>query len=130
MKNTLCAIFFTLALFLPSLLPAQTTAIASRQPANQAKNVCPDTHLTLAFDRAPTLGTVGQIRIYDAANDQLVDTIDNGVPATSQNYIIGGANNFHLYPVLPNGNTAIIYPHHHVLDYHAACQGHTYLFPE
>jgi len=69
------------------------------------------------FDHAPTLGNAGRVRIYDAADNRLVDTIDSGLPATSQNYVIGGENNFHLYPILPSGNTAVIYPHHHVLDY-------------
>jgi len=120
MKDALLATFFTLALFQPGLLSAQSATsptIASRQPENQAKDVCPDTTLTITFAQAPTAGNAGQVRIYDAADHRLVDTIDAGVPATSQNYIIGGANNFHLYPILPNGNRAIIYPHHHVLDY-------------
>ncbi len=90
---------------------------AAQSPANQAKDVCPDTHLTLTFDTPFELGGSGQIRIYDAADDRLVDTIDTSIPADAQNYIIGGANNFHLYPVLPSGHDAIIYPHEHKLEY-------------
>jgi len=113
---------FIFVFFWPALLSAQPTtppppAVASRLPETQAKNICPDMHLSLTLDQKFTLGNSGQVRIYDAADNRLVDTIDTSVPATFQNYIIGGANNFHLYPILPSGNTAIIYPHHHVLDY-------------
>jgi pectin methylesterase-like acyl-CoA thioesterase len=47
-----------------------------RFPADGARNVNPDTHLVLTFPATPTLGTSGQIRIYDAENDRLVDTLD------------------------------------------------------
>ena len=50
-------------------------------PANQAVRVNPDTHLVLTFPSAPTLGKSGQIRIYDAAGHQLVDTLDLSIPA-------------------------------------------------
>lgn len=91
--------------------------VAAQTPAVGAKEVCPDTHLTLTFAASFALGYTGQIRIYDAANDQLVDTIDEATPPAAQNYTIGGAPNFHLYPILPSGKDAIIYPHEHKLDY-------------
>jgi pectinesterase len=50
-------------------------------PANHASRVNPDTHLVLTFASAPTIGKSGQIRIYDAANHHLVDTLDLGIPA-------------------------------------------------
>jgi pectin methylesterase-like acyl-CoA thioesterase len=50
-------------------------------PANQAARVNPDTHLVLTFPSLPTLGKSGQIRIYDAAGHQLVDTLDLSIPA-------------------------------------------------
>jgi pectin methylesterase-like acyl-CoA thioesterase len=50
-------------------------------PANGARQVNPDTHLTLRFDQPPVLGSSGLIRIYDAANGRLVDTLDLGIPA-------------------------------------------------
>ena len=40
-----------------------------------------DTHLVLTFFSAPTLGKSGQIRIYDAADQSLVDTLDLSIPA-------------------------------------------------
>jgi hypothetical protein len=51
-----------------------------RFPANAARDVNPDAHLLLTFSSAPTLGTSGQIRIYDAANNTLVDTLDLSIP--------------------------------------------------
>ncbi len=50
-------------------------------PANHAVRVNPDTHLVLNFSSAPTLGKSGQIRIYDAADHRLVDTLDLSIPA-------------------------------------------------
>lgn len=52
----------------------------SRFPADKAKQVNPDTHLVLTFPSEPTLGKSGQIRIYDAANDRLVDVLDMNIP--------------------------------------------------
>ena len=51
-----------------------------RFPANGARGVNPDTHLVLTFATAPTLGSSGRIRIYDAADDTLVDTLDLSIP--------------------------------------------------
>jgi pectinesterase len=45
-------------------------------PANNAVNVNPDTHLELTFESAPALGNSGKIRIYDAADNRLVDMLD------------------------------------------------------
>jgi hypothetical protein len=53
----------------------------TRFPANHAVRVNPDTHLVLTFSSAPTLGTSGQIRIYDAGEHHLVDTLDLSIPA-------------------------------------------------
>jgi pectinesterase len=50
-------------------------------PANRAKGVNPDTHLVLTFFSAPTLGKSGQVRVYDAADHSLVDTLDLSIPA-------------------------------------------------
>jgi pectinesterase len=50
-------------------------------PANHAVGVNPDTHLVLTFATPPTLGKSGQIRIYDAADHSLVDTLDLSIPA-------------------------------------------------
>jgi pectinesterase len=50
-------------------------------PANRAAGVNPDTHLVVQFSSAPTIGTSGQVRIYDAAGHRLVDTLDMSIPA-------------------------------------------------
>jgi len=52
----------------------------TRFPADAARDVSPDTHLVLTFPTTPTLGTSGQIRIYDAADNRLVDTLDLSIP--------------------------------------------------
>ena len=52
-----------------------------RFPADRSVGVNPDTHLVLTFPSVPTLGKAGQIRIYDAADDKLVDTLDLSIPA-------------------------------------------------
>jgi pectinesterase len=83
--------FRTLAFF--SLLPVLTVALPSvlqpasaesdvvlRFPATGAVNVNPDTHLELTFQSPPVLGNSGKIRIFDAADDRLVDTLDLSIP--------------------------------------------------
>jgi hypothetical protein len=50
-------------------------------PSRGARDVNPDTHLVLRFSAAPSVGKAGQVRIYDAADDRLVDTLDLSVPA-------------------------------------------------
>lgn len=49
-------------------------------PENNAKDVNPDTHLVLTFHSTPILGNSGKIRIYDAANNRLVDSLDLSIP--------------------------------------------------
>lgn len=64
--------------FFSAIGAAQTVSLS---PANHAARVNPDTHLTLTFASAPTLGGSGQIRIYDARGHRLVDTLDMSIPA-------------------------------------------------
>lgn len=49
-------------------------------PADGATGVNPDTHLVITFSSAPVLGNAGRIRIYDAGDDTLVDTLDLAIP--------------------------------------------------
>ncbi|MGV7208574.1 pectinesterase family protein [Oxalobacteraceae bacterium A2-2] len=72
----LAALSLLAALAGPGVARAQTYA-----PARQAHGVNPDTHLALTFSQPPVLGSAGQIRIYDAADDRLVDTLDLAIPA-------------------------------------------------
>jgi hypothetical protein len=50
-------------------------------PAKDATAVNPDVQLKLTFSQPPVVGKSGQVRIYDAANDTLVDTLDLSIPA-------------------------------------------------
>jgi len=49
-------------------------------PADKSTNVNPDTHLELTFQSAPVLGKSGQVRIYDASDNRLVDLLDLSIP--------------------------------------------------
>jgi pectin methylesterase-like acyl-CoA thioesterase len=49
-------------------------------PANGGTAVNPDAHLTITCAGTPALGAAGKIRIYDAAGDRLVDTLDLAIP--------------------------------------------------
>jgi pectin methylesterase-like acyl-CoA thioesterase len=50
-------------------------------PADNAKNINPDTHLELTFRSTPVLGNSGKIKVYDASNDSLVDMLDLSIPS-------------------------------------------------
>src|SRR5690348_15908786 len=53
-------------------------------PANGATAAYVDTRLTITFDSAPTLGTSGTIKVFNASDNTLVDTIDiSGAPASA-----------------------------------------------
>jgi hypothetical protein len=82
----------TLPRRLPTLLAAVTMLAAgvhalaeevapAVSPASGARDVNPDTHLVLRFAQPPVAGKSGQIRIYDADDEQLVDTLDMATPA-------------------------------------------------
>jgi pectinesterase len=49
-------------------------------PADKAGNINPDTHFSLTFPSAPVLGNSGQIRIFDASDNHLVDLLDLSIP--------------------------------------------------
>jgi hypothetical protein len=67
------------AFFVAQLVQAQVPI--ARFPADKASGVNPDTHLVLTFSAPPTIGKSGQIRIYDAVDHTLVDTLDMSIPA-------------------------------------------------
>jgi pectin methylesterase-like acyl-CoA thioesterase len=108
----------TLAVLLSLLVT--TAAIADPPalfPAAGATSVCPDTPLRLTFAAAPTLGAAGKIRVFDAAGNSPVETIDISSPTSTQT--IGGLPNYKYYPVIITGNQAAIYLHNHALKYNA-----------
>jgi pectinesterase len=118
---------------------------ATLLPANGARNVAPDTHLTLIFAAPPVIGTSGKVRIYDRADNRLVDMLDLAIPASPNptGRVIGadgatkaprppapagpenpgfqftrvGGQYFHFFPIIVRGNTATIYPHNNALEY-------------
>ncbi|MET0341198.1 MAG: pectinesterase family protein [Polyangiales bacterium] len=133
---------FILSLWLSSALPlgAAAESTVTLWPAQGATAVPPDTHLTLQFTDEPVVGTSGLIRIYDAADGKLVDTLDLSIPTSPnpsgrtapngasaavpsgpyQVTIIDG-NEFHFRPIIVRGSQATIYPHHNRLEH-----GHAY----
>lgn len=50
-------------------------------PERNAREVNPDTHLVLTFEQQPAIGSSGFVRIYDAATDELVDSLDLSLPS-------------------------------------------------
>ncbi len=59
---------------------SQSSNSVIKLPENKANNVNPDTQLKLTFSGEPILGNSGKIRIYDAADDRLVDSLDLSIP--------------------------------------------------
>lgn len=57
-------------------LLASSAAAQILFPANKAEGVNPDVQLKLTFSQPPVIGTSGKVRVYDAANDRVVDTLD------------------------------------------------------
>jgi pectin methylesterase-like acyl-CoA thioesterase len=92
-----------------------TLNVISMFPATAADGVCADTPLRIVFASAPAMGKAGKIRIFDAANDMPVETIDVSSPTATQT--IGGLSNYKYYPVIIGGNEAAIYPHNGALSY-------------
>ncbi|GAP92929.1 putative carbohydrate esterase [Rosellinia necatrix] len=108
-------------------------------PADGQRNVNPDAQLKLTFPTSPEIGSSGKIKVYDAEDKKLVDTLDLAIPfspspygngSTQANYtdttkyqtnIIGGLD-FYFNPILVRNNTATIYLHNNQLTY-----GRTYL---
>lgn len=82
MRSTRLPAALAIALPLAAGLAAAHPALAVELlPRPNAAGVNPDTPLRLVFDTAPAIGTRGRIRIYDADDDRLVDTLDLSVPA-------------------------------------------------
>ena len=111
-----------------------TLAATTVTPTSAATGRNPDTRLAITFNTAVTPGVSGFLRIYDASNNAVVDTIDfatatalrDTLRATStvstlnlpvQNKSIGGTTNFNYYPLTVSGNTVTIYPRDGVLAY-------------
>jgi pectinesterase len=86
-------------------------------PKDKATLVSPDTHLKLTFHSEPVLGDSGKIRIYDASDNRVVDSLDMSIPPgpTVPNrervpytpapypYLSGGFTNANTRPGTPSG---------------------------
>ncbi|MGC4072788.1 MAG: pectinesterase family protein [Nibricoccus sp.] len=117
---------------------SSSMAVTATTPVNAATSQLPDTRLTITFNQAVTPGVSGLLRIYDASNDTVVETIDLTDATTRRDTVraasaantlpplllpiltkpIGGiATNFNYYPITVSGNTATIYPRNSVLAY-------------
>ena len=91
-------------------------AVTAVYPANAATGLTIDTPLRLTFDRTPTVGVTGRIRIYKASDNTVADTIDLGAPFQLRTVGTNPAQ-LNYFPVIVTGTTAAIYPHAGVLAY-------------
>ena len=100
------------------LLVVSPMAAVGFGPAAGAADVNVDAQLKVTFDQAPQVGTSGKVRVFNAADNSLVDTVDLGVdtntgvhaPGPQSARPIGGSSwQFNYHPVIVEGNTATIY---------------------
>lgn len=94
--------------------PADAGAAPALYPRPGATSICPDTPLRLTFEAPPELGT-GNVRIVDAADNTVVETID--VHAGTATQPIGGLPNFNYYPLVIAGREITVHPRHGALGY-------------
>ena len=95
---------------------------AKVMPAIASDNQFIDSQLSITFDNEPTLGDLGEVRIYKVNDNTLVDTVKSGKNID----VIGYVNqdkmrSVYYFPITLDGNTLTIKPHNNVLEY-----GHTY----
>jgi len=100
--------------FAQATTEAKAPVITSYFPAPGAKDVCPDSPLRITFATVPSIGT-GTVRVYDASNDSVVDSIDVAAPKLVRT--IGGLPNFSYHPVIINGNEADLWLAENALSY-------------
>ncbi len=103
----------------PLALPVQRYRLATAvTPAVGAQAVPPDTLLRLDFDRQPTLGTSGAVRIFRKADDALVDTIRTGEEVAAIGFPGQPRSRYVRHtPITITGKVATIKPHGHSLGY-------------
>jgi hypothetical protein len=90
--------------------------VVAVSPTNGATGICYDTPLTVTFSDAVSLGNIGAIKIFDAANPGTpVDTI-NAASGAAQQRTFPGDNQSFTYPTISiSGNTVTITPHFNTL---------------
>lgn len=90
-------------------------------PGIGATDTLIDSSLSITFDNEPTLGSLGEVRIYDAASDELVDTLSVSGSVDSLGYLgQDRVRRVNYFPVTLQGNTLIIKPHNSILKYDAS----------
>jgi hypothetical protein len=91
-------------------------SVTAVSPANGATAICVDTPLSVTFSDTISLGTIGSVKIFDAANPGTpVDTLEVADGLTQQRYFPGDGQSF-TYPTFTiSGNTVTIHPHFNVL---------------
>jgi pectate lyase len=99
--------------------PTQTYPLqGASSPAAQGASVNVDTVLKLSFDKPPSLGANGSIRIFRKSDDALVDVIRTSAESDAIGYpgqaLVRRVN---TTPVRIDGNSAVIVPHSGKLAY-------------
>lgn len=93
-----------------------TMTVTSVSPTNGATGICSDTPLTVTFSDSVSLGTIGAIKIYDAANPGTpVDTINSASGQTQQRTFPGDNQSFTYPTITISGNSVKITPHFNTL---------------
>lgn len=87
-RSTL-SVFYVLSLFSLNIF-GQTIDDAAllnvrSYPMNNELNINPDVQLKLHFPTTPIVGMSGKIRVYDASNDILIDSLDMSIPPGPKN---------------------------------------------
>ncbi|ODP38872.1 pectinesterase family protein [Sphingomonas turrisvirgatae] len=106
---------------------ASAQPMPAQFPVSGAQRVNPDTQLVIEFASPPMIGSMGQVRVFDADTGALVDALDLSIPAgpdparirrdggrdttVYQRKTIGGVPGFHFHPVIVRGNRATIHLH-------------------
>jgi pectin methylesterase-like acyl-CoA thioesterase/lysophospholipase L1-like esterase len=118
-----CLLVKAMLLFLAGMLfagadytapPIASLKLVSIFPPAGAINICIDTPLRLTFDGPPTLSQSGTAQILDDTGT-VVDAID--LSARTLSKTIGGLPNFNYYPVVINGNEAVVAFKNNILNY-------------
>lgn len=97
------------------VMPTATYTFTNQlSPAAGETNAYEDATLKLTFDAAPTLGTVGSVRIFKTSDDSLVDKIALVDESDAIGY--GTLRNLKTKPIRISGNTASISLHANKLE--------------
>ncbi|MDQ4120944.1 MAG: pectinesterase family protein [Acidobacteriota bacterium] len=103
---------------LAQLLVVSAMQATSITPLSGAAEINIDAPFSITFDQTPKVGNSGRIRIFNAADNSLVDTVDLGVdtntgihaPGPQSARSIGGSSwQFNYHPIIVDGNTAKIF---------------------